>query len=955
MQILLWMVLTVATWQGVMLAESTHLEPAASMSQRRASSPSPSCQSFPIGNSFAVKNSSRLPEFTSDGQIALVPTYGNILKLFEVKSGKLLADVQHPHLVSAIDVFKKGDRGAIGTNFGYVEVFEVPSGKKVFDVPLSLGDYVIRVRFSPDGNFLAIASEKNGLQIFDARNGKKTAQFESKKCVEDVSWTVDGKKVAVAIKGYGFKQYDTATREQLSDIKFNGYFNLDNDAVSRDAQFGFGQDDKSKVFDLAARKDITDRFEGLGKGIVRFSPSGKFLLGQNTENGSFTVYDPETGKVVNRGNQRAPIHSSQWTTDDRLLFVNGEGRVDSQIIDLVRNNRVSAHRPKREVHGFGLSPDGNVVTYMRHGGVTFDSSKSLCVSSIPQIQAGPLAQSFEAPEAVQKLCKLPFQELEWNKLTFSPVPPALSLRSTDLYLLRFQKPGGFIPAEHLPLFLSMLKSKEFRQHRMAEVASVLSNILATSPLLYESLLEEFPWLSEKIFAPEMKPRCRSIDEEQKISQAVQNYLNYLLELNGERTKFSVWKKLRPLTPVLAAFNADKKEEYIYQITNAIADAASDSRELHGIFHSKLYYFAKEAVNPLFGEKKHLFTDATVEREGQTVLPHILATEMIDGDSATETDFGFFEKRMPPILLPADAHPGSFEKRHLHWKSGDLSYSAELQINVLESIKLKDRKDFAPAELWKDGKLTGVIITGTNLRGIAANVMDQYLGYYRDQGFRFSSRPEELPDVDSFLQDAVESGSMDYLIKEAHSDGDEKNVFRFDSQARILTGVRDVPGEADKKEVIHLVFPDADSQKTHLLSNDQFGEWVRTREAKGQGPVVYFNTSCWSDKKAVCEIEATHSDALINIPTSTVAYTFANHPSNAEFLLLDSFRRGGSFQQTRKALEQNPEYRQDKGNVFLFPDEDRYKSRITDILKVPIHTQIVVRDNQGRVLDLDLQH
>ena len=91
-----------------------------------------------------------------------------------------------------------------------------------------------------------------------------------------------------------------------------------------------------------------------------------------------------------------------------------------------------------------------------------------------------------------------------------------------------------------------------------------------------------------------------------------------------------------------------------------------------------------------------------------------------------------------------------------------------------------------------------------------------------------------------------------FLKESHSDGDERNVFRFSRGNHIVRGLR--YKEGGLIEVIYIIFPrtlnpEEDNLGTDLLSNRELGQAIAEREAKGCGQVTYFNTSCWSHVKA----------------------------------------------------------------------------------------------------------
>ena len=75
------------------------------------------------------------------------------------------------------------------------------------------------------------------------------------------------------------------------------------------------------------------------------------------------------------------------------------------------------------------------------------------------------------------------------------------------------------------------------------------------------------------------------------------------------------------------------------------------------------------------------------------------------------------------------------------------------------------------------KMTGLVIVGSSLRSFSRTLLENYVSYFEREGFYFSSL--DVEDFETFFKDSISSCELDYFLKESHSDGDERNVFRFD--------------------------------------------------------------------------------------------------------------------------------------------------------------------------------
>lgn len=516
---------------------------------------------------------------------------------------------------------------------------------------------------------------------------------------------------------------------------------------------------------------------------------------------------------------------------------------------------------------------------------------------------------------------------------------------------------------------------------------VLQNVLLSSNRLYEQILKEFPELVKikpSLSAGGANP-CRTPAEVQQLERASENYLKELAKTHP-RSQLKDWASLSPLVPVLRHLSPKKRDDYLDLVAQSLADQAADSPEFHGVFLSKLYKFTSQAAAPFFGGESKAMTDLTLVRDTDRIRPIILGSQAIDQSPKSLTDYGFYSRALDAIPVPsaeqinsqvkAKGSPALLSEQSVRWQVAGVPYQAQFSVKSqgFSGNPIPEGKAPNYGELWKNGTLTGLVITSSNLKNLAAPVMGEYLAYYQAQGFTFQP-PTEVKDSARFLKDQIESGRLGYLIKEAHSDGDEKNLFRMDVQVRVQVGERKLPD--GRTERIQLMFPDAGSTAplpggaalaagtgatsaaaeptTALLPNEVFGSWVKTREQNGQGQMVYLNTSCWSAAKAVREIEAAQSRALLNIPSTTTVKTFGNRPANAEQIILTAIRSGKSYEEMRTALKANQEYRRGEGNHFIFPDDREYQENISQYLRTPLDIRLNIQGPEGRPYSLDQVH
>jgi len=276
-----------------------------------------------------------------------------------------------------------------------------------------------------------------------------------------------------------------------------------------------------------------------------------------------------------------------------------------------------------------------------------------------------------------------------------------------------------------------------------------------------------------------------------------------------------------------------------------------------------------------------------------------------------------------------------ENSIMQWRQAKHEFKANITARSEKGVAYWGHGDRFPwDELLKDGISTGLVFMGTNMGSTDSKEMiSSYKKFFEDHGYRFEEKAEVILNVPNLLDQKISQGELDYLIKEAHSGGDEKNICRVNKCAKLLHGVKK---GSDHNHEIYLLSPNFNEGGTDIISNQDFGSWIKEREQ----PLIYWNTSCWSHTKAVNECAAAGAK-LINIPTLTVANTFRNFYGDANYKMFESFLEKKTFPEIRKAMAGNALYRSRNEDHYIFPDEDLYKKHITDLISFPIDTKIQI--------------
>ena len=519
------------------------------------------------------------------------------------------------------------------------------------------------------------------------------------------------------------------------------------------------------------------------------------------------------------------------------------------------------------------------------------------------------------------------------------------------------------PAEDsfLAFLTGVLQEEEIVKTHSELIQALLWKVFLHYPNLYLDIYSRYSSLEL------LSPFPASLIESKKLEFQVREALLSILEMQTQfrHTKLFHWTFLRMLEPILSVLSEEEQDLYIEQITESLSNGATESIPLfQDVFQSKLFYVIYSHVKSWFGRNYKPVSDITIVRKKQAFLTLILSSEPIQNHPSIETNFGIHYavvEDFSKALSPSEVEPGQELVNDLvGWSLlNGSSYRAHVQIDVQsqyqsEAFLITQNRGPDYESVWKDQKMTGLVIIGSSLRSFSKILLENYLSYFKEQGFLFTEIP--VPDFQPFLTKKIGSCEIDYFLKESHSDGDERNVFRFDRVNSVLKGVRQTEG--GQGEVVYLVFPKPfhfGKRETVLFSNLELAELIKQREEKGCGEITYFNTSCWSHVKARYEIETVHSPLLLNIPSRSTSDTFLNQEGDAIRQLVEAYRGGLNFDGFRKALEKNEGYKSGKVNQYLFPDERRYYNSVFEPISIPLRIQIDLErkeDGEWRTISPD---
>ncbi len=242
--------------------------------------------------------------FSPDGRTFLVGGDGSTLRLYEVKTGKLLHELSgHTHWTQHAVFLPDGKQALSASIDGTLRLWCLKAGKEVRKFGSHAGG-AYSVDVSRDGKWAVSGGADRTLRLWDVARGKEVRKFEGHTDGCMALFTPDGKRILSTGYDRTMRLWDVATGKEVR--KFDGHTApLYGAYVMPDGKraLSYSADATARVWDLATGKE--ERRLALGANMadirgVALSPDGKHILVGT--NGPYMVrlLELASGKEVHR-------------------------------------------------------------------------------------------------------------------------------------------------------------------------------------------------------------------------------------------------------------------------------------------------------------------------------------------------------------------------------------------------------------------------------------------------------------------------------------------------------------------------------------------------------------------------------------------------------------------------------------------------------------------------------
>lgn len=243
--------------------------------------------------------------------------YAKVLADRLTRGGRSYVSLPHSEIVTDMALSADGARIVTASKDGFVQLWNTTTGAAIgyainvgnylqskgasngtdfFSLPS--GTYIWSIALSPDGTRIAVASDANGTQVWDANTGAQLLNVDAGHSTETVIFSPDGSRIACDGPGNTVRVWNVATGEPLVEpLSLPG--SVKTIAFSPDgtrlAAGGYGN--YARLWDVANGAMVGEMQHGDVVWAVSFSPDGKKLATGSADQ-TARLWDAFTGASI---------------------------------------------------------------------------------------------------------------------------------------------------------------------------------------------------------------------------------------------------------------------------------------------------------------------------------------------------------------------------------------------------------------------------------------------------------------------------------------------------------------------------------------------------------------------------------------------------------------------------------------------------------------------------------
>lgn len=274
--------------------------------------------------------------FSPDGKTLASGSSASSLFLWDIQTGKILKPLRgHSNPINSIAFSIDGDKLASGSDDNTIRIWDVLSGKS--PVTLNNVSKVSSVAFGREGKILASGGGyyNHSIYLWDISNGKLLKKMEGhKNQILSLTFNPDNNMLASGSDGGTIRLWNAQTGKLAQTISAHGYHDVLSVTFSPDGQIlaSGGSDDAIRLWSAQTGKLLYE-LRGHNQQVtsLAFSPDSKTLVSGSWDK-TIRLWSIESGSSLQkRLNHDHTIHSIAFSSDSKLLASSSR---DDEVIHL---------------------------------------------------------------------------------------------------------------------------------------------------------------------------------------------------------------------------------------------------------------------------------------------------------------------------------------------------------------------------------------------------------------------------------------------------------------------------------------------------------------------------------------------------------------------------------------------------------------------------------------------
>jgi WD40 repeat protein len=274
--------------------------------------------------------------------------------------------VGHSAALESVNFSPDGKYVASASDDGTARVWDAATGEEI--ARMTHDGYVASVAFRPDGKYVASGSGDNTARVWNAATGEEIARMTHDDDVRDVVFSPDGKYVISGSFDDSARVWDAATGEEIARMTYDGY--VSSVVFSPDGKYvvSGSSDGTARVWDAATGEEITRMTHDTIVNFAVFSPDGKYVASAS-DGGTTRVWDAVTGQEISRMTHDGYVLSITFSPDGKYV-VSGSSDGTARVWNAITGKEIARMTHDATVYYVVFNPDSKYVVSGSSDGTT---------------------------------------------------------------------------------------------------------------------------------------------------------------------------------------------------------------------------------------------------------------------------------------------------------------------------------------------------------------------------------------------------------------------------------------------------------------------------------------------------------------------------------------------------------------------------------------------------------